>query len=290
MYSVVRRTVTGSILALIAVLFIPSQVHAQGGATTIRGTVTDAQGASVAHAKVTIDNPAKHFVRAQETTATGAFSFELIPVGDYNLYVEAPGFRKSELKDIHGLVDNSVTADIKMELGSLTETVQVEASAATVQVNTQDATLGNNIESPQIINLPLESRNVLALLTLQPPFTPDGYVAGGRSDHSNVTLDGVDITHAETSDVGKPVLRLNTEAVEEFRVATVDATADHGRSSAAQINLVTKSGTNSLHGSLFEFNRNTVFTGNDFFNGRAGLDRPKLIRNPFAGPLGGPVW
>ncbi len=289
MYFVGRKALTGIALFLVALFTMQAASWAQGGSTTIRGTVTDAQGAAVAHAKVTINSPAKNLARSQETTASGAFSFELIPVGDYNVFVEAAGFRKSEFKDIHGLVDNSVTIDVKLELGSLTETVQVEASAAIVQINTQDATLGNNIESAQIVNLPLESRNVLALLTLQPQVTPDGYVAGGRSDQSNVTLDGVDINDAETSDVGKPVLRLNTEAVEEFRVVTVGANADEGRSSAAQINLVTKSGTNSLHGSLFEFNRNTAYTANDFFNKLDGVDRAKLIRNTFGGVLGGPV-
>jgi len=92
-----------------------------------------------------------------------------------------------------------------------------------------------------------------------------------------------------TSDVGKPVLRLQAEAIEEFRVVTVGANADEGRSSAAQINLVTKSGSNSWHGSAFEFHRNTIFSANDFFNNRSGVDRPKLIRNTFGGALGGPI-
>lgn len=290
MHFVGRKVLIGIALLLIALFTMPSASWAQGGSTTIRGTVTDAQGAAVGHAKVTVSNPATNFLRSTETTSTGAYSFELIPVGDYSLTVEAAGFRKAELKGVHGLVDQVVTLDAKLELGSMQETVQVEASASIVQINTQDATLGNNIVSSQIIGLPIESRNVLALLTLQPQVTPSGYVAGGRSDQSNVTLDGVDINDAETSDVNKPVLRLNGEAVEEFRVVTVGANADEGRSSAAQINLVTKSGTNSFHGSAFEFNRNTVFTANDFFNNRSGVDRPKLIRNTFGGTLGGPIF
>jgi len=99
-----------------------------------------------------------------------------------------------------------------------------------------DATLGNNLSSAQLTQLPIKGRGILPLLTLQAQVTPTGYVAGGRSDQSNVTLDGVDINEAETSDVGKPVLRLNSEAIEEFRVVTVNAKADEGRSSAAQIN------------------------------------------------------
>jgi hypothetical protein len=283
-----RSVFTGLVL-FVALLFTVSKACGQSGATTIRGTVTDTQGASIARASVIIFNASTNFTRKVETSATGAFSFELIPVGDYEMTVEAAGFRKADFKGVHGLVDQVVTIDPKLEVGSIKETVQVEASASLVQINTQDATLGNNIVSSQIVQLPLESRNVLALLTLQPQVTPDGYVAGGRSDQSNVTLDGVDINDAETSDVGKPVLRLNSETIEEFRVVTVGANADEGRSSAAQINLVTKSGTNSFHGSAFEFNRNTIFTANDFFNNRSGVDRPKLIRNTFGGALGGPV-
>jgi hypothetical protein len=284
------RSILSSLVLLVALLFIACGAWGQSGATTIRGTVTDTQGASIAHAIVTISHASTNFARTAETSATGAYSFELIPVGDYDMTVEAAGFRKAELRGIHGLVDQVVTIDPKLEVGSVKEIVQVEASASLVQINTQDATLGNNIVSTQILELPIESRNVLSLLTLQPQVTPTGYVAGGRSDQSNVTLDGVDINDAETSDVGKPVLRLNSEAVEEFRVVTVGANADEGRSSAAQINLVTKSGTNNFHGSAFEFNRNTAFTANDFFNNRSGVDRPKLIRNTFGGSLGGPIW
>jgi hypothetical protein len=199
------RSVFTGLGLFVALLFTASNACGQSGATTIRGTVTDTQGASIAHASVTIFNASTNFTRKVETSATGAFSFELIPVGDYEMTVEAAGFRKADFKGIHGLVDQVVTIDPKLEVGSIKETVQVEASASLVQINTQDATLGNNIVSSQIVQLPLESRNVLALLTLQPQVTPDGYVAGGRSDQSNVTLDGVDINDAETSDVGKPL-------------------------------------------------------------------------------------
>jgi len=289
MHSVGRKALAGFVLVLIALFMTQSAAWAQGGSTTIRGTVTDSQNAAVGHAAVKISNHATNFTRSMETSTTGAFSFELIPVGDYELTVEAPGFRKAEFRGVHGLVDTVVTIDAKLEVGSISETVQVEASSSAVQINTQDATLGNNFVSQQITQLPMESRNVLSLLTLQPQVTRTGYVAGGRSDQSNVTLDGVDINDAETSDVGKPVLRLQAEAIEEFRVVTVGANADEGRSSAAQINLVTKSGSNSWHGSAFEFHRNTIFTANDFFNNRSGVDRPKLIRNTFGGALGGPI-
>src|SRR5262249_45968103 len=141
----------------------------------------------------------------------------------------------------------------------------------------------------QLTQLPLEGRNVLDLLTLQPGVTRDGSVAGARSDQSNITLDGVDINEAQTNSLSSPVLRLNSEAVEEFRVNTLNANSNQGRSSAAQVNLVTKSGTNHFHGAAFEQNRSTGFTSNDFFNNRTGLPRPLLIRNVFGGAIGGPI-
>jgi carboxypeptidase family protein len=284
-----RSIIMTGFAVLICALFFSTEGWGQTGASTIRGTAKDPSEALVSGAKVTLTNLETNAVRTAVTTTSGTFSFELIPVGDYEVRVEAKGFQKLVLRPVHALVSNVTDVTAKLEIGQLSSTVVVEAADAAVQVNTQDATMGNNFVSQQITQLPMESRNVLSLLTLQAQVTPDGYVAGGRSDQSNVTLDGVDINDAETSDVSAPVLRLNAEAIEEFRVVTVGANADEGRSSAAQINLVTKSGSNSWHGSAFEFHRNTIFTANDFFNKLSGVDRPKLIRNVFGGTLGGPI-
>ena len=274
-----RSFLIGSLAVLVCLLLFPGTGWGQTGASTIRGSVKDQSGALVSGATVTLTNLETNAVRTAETTTSGAFAFELVPVGDYEVRIEAKGFRKSIVRPVQALVANVTDVPVTLEIGELSSTVTVEAAEATVQVNTQDATLGNNFVAQQITQLPMESRNVLSLLTLQAQVTPDGYVAGGRSDQSNVTLDGVDINDAETSDVKAPVLRLNAEAIEEFRVVTVGSNADEGRSSAAQINLVTKSGTNSWHGSAFEFHRNTIFTANDLFNKLSGVDRPKLLRN-----------
>src|SRR6266550_439015 len=274
---------------LVCALVFAATGWGQTGTSTIRGTVKDPSNALVSGATVTITSLETNAVRTMQTTTAGTFVFEFLSVGDYEIKVEAKGFRKSVVRPVQALVANVTDVSVALEIGEISSTVTVEAVAATVQVNTADATLGNNFSSTQLTQLPIEGRGVLPLLTLQAQVTPDGYVAGGRSDQSNVTLDGVDINDAETSDVSKPVLRLNSEAIEEFRVVTVNANSDEGRSSAAQINLVTKSGTNSWHGSAFEFHRNTIFTANDFFNNRSGVERPKLIRNVFGGTLGGPI-
>jgi hypothetical protein len=279
----------GNFAVLVGLLIFAAAVWGQTGASSIRGTVKDQSDALVADATVTLTNLQTNAVRTTVTTTSGTFSFEIVAVGDYEVTVEAKGFRKLVIRPVRAQVANVTDVPATLEIGQLSSMVTVEAVATALQVNTEDATLGNNFSSVQLTQLPIEGRGVLPLLTLQAQVTPDGYVAGGRSDQSNVTLDGIDINDAETSDIRTPVLRLNSEALEEFRVVTVNANSDEGRSSAAQVNLVTKSGTNSWHGSAFEFHRNTIFTANDFFNNRSGVDRPKLIRNVFGGTLGGPI-
>src|SRR6185503_9527761 len=187
------------------------------------------------------------------------------------------------------LVAKTTALTIQLEIGNVSESVTVSAGAGEVLVNKQDGTLGNNFVNQQITQLPLEARSPLALVTLQPGVTQQGYVAGARSDQSNITLDGVDINEAQTNSIGSPVLRLNAEAIEEFRVTTVNANAASGRSSGAQISVVSKSGSNDFHGSLFWANRNTSTTANDYFNNRSGVGRPKLIRNTYGGSIGGPI-
>ena len=281
----------------------------QAGTATVRGTVTDPQGNVVPGATVTLINPSTNASRTTTSTNDGIFTFEQVAVGDYRVEVAAKGFKKAVVTDVHALVAKVTPVDVRVEIGNVTETVTVASSMGEVLVNRDDGTLGNNFVNQQITQLPLEARNVVSLLTLQPGVTPTGYVTGARSDQSNITLDGIDINEAQTNAIGSPVLRLNSEAIEEFRVTTANPNANQGRSSGAQISLITKSGSNEWHGSLFEAHRNTVFTANDFFNNRNGRfgptdsavilgtakvgdlrnPRPKLLRNTFGGALGGPI-
>jgi len=283
-------------------LLLGSFAFAQTSNTSLNGVVKDQQDRVIANATVTLTNTATATVRTQKTGAEGHYSFDLLTPGDYKLEVQAAGFRKQTLQSIHVLIAQANTLDVSMQVGATTEEVTVSAESSQVMVDTQDASLGNNFVSQQITQLPLEARNVLSLLTLQPGVTKDGYVAGSRADQSNVTLDGVDINEASSNAIGPvqtditvpnaekgPVLRLNSEAIEEFRVATLNSGAGGGRSSGAQIALVTKSGTNTWHGAAFESNRNTIFTANDWFNNHSGVPRPTLIRNTYGGAVGGPI-
>jgi hypothetical protein len=143
--------------------------------------------------------------------------------------------------------------------------------------------------------LPLNANNVVGLLSLQPGVTRSGFVNGGRADQSNITLDGVDVNEQQdgldvvTDEAFASVLRVTRDSLQEFRVTTTNPNAEQGRSSGAQVSLVTRSGSNQWHGSLFETHRNTVTTANDFFNNAAGVERPQLLRNIFGGSVGGPI-
>lgn len=290
-------------------LLIGTRAQAQTGTSAVGGTVTDAQGKAVAGAKVTLKSVATNAARSLESTNNGTYLFDLITPGGYLIEVEARGFNKTVVDNVQALIGKQTETNVQLSVGQISQTVEVRASLSDALINTQDASLGNVFDSNQISQLPLEGRNVVDLLSLQPGATHEGYVTGSRADQSNITLDGVDINNAQTgnaaiatSDNGLvigslsasitsgPVLRLNSEAIEEFRVTTANGNANEGRSSGAQINLVTKSGSNTWHGAAFEFYRGTKFEANDFFSNASGTPRTPLVRNTFGGALGGPIW
>ena len=310
-----ERQVKPVLSAVLTLLMLYGSVPAQTGASSIRGTVVDPQKQALSNATLTLTSVETNTTRTQKSNDDGGFVFDLIPPGTYKVDVEAQGFKKTTVNTVRALVDKPTVLEIQMEIGQITESVSVSAGAAAVLLNTQDATIGNNFESKQISQLPLESRNVVALLSLQPGVTPDGYVTGSRADQANVTLDGVDVNEQQTGldnisgSAFSSVLRVTPDSIEEFRVTTSNPNAAQGRSSGAQVSLITRSGTNEFHGSLYEYHRNTKTSANDFFNNRAGtytptdtevilglknvgeekLPRPKLIRNLFGGTIGGPI-
>jgi hypothetical protein len=304
----------GYTCVLLGVLAMSSVSFAQTGSSSVRGIVSDLQGRTVAGANVALINEQKNFNRTQTTSDNGSYVFTAVPPGTYRIEVEATGFKKSAISEVHALVDTPSSIDIQLEVGNVSETVSVTAGGD-APINTTDATIGNTFESRRITELPLNAGNVVGLLSLQPGVTRTGFVNGGRSDQANITLDGVDVNEQQngldvvTNQAFSSVLRVMRDSVQEFRVVTTNPNADTGRSSGAQVSLVTKSGTNDWHGSLFEYHRNTVTTANDFFNNKAGrflatdpqvlsgtakagdakLPRPPLLRNFFGGSLGGPI-
>jgi hypothetical protein len=269
-------------------LFLCTNVFSQTGTATITGTIVDQQGNAIPGARVTLISD-RNVRRDVMTNDSGTYTFASVQPGSYQIEVEATGFKRASVSAFQALVDRPTEVKVQLEIGQVTETVTVTATGIESLINTQDASVGNNFTSQQIEQLPLQGRNVANLLSLQAAVTPDGSVAGGRSDQANITLDGVDVNNQQEGTAFTPVLRVNPDSVDEFRVTTASPDASKGRSAGAQISLITKSGTNEFRGALYAYNRNTFFTANDFFNNLSGIERPKLNRNLFGGRLAGPI-
>ena len=286
-----------------------SLILAQTGTTSIRGIVSDKSGAVIPDAQVKLTSRDLAVERTTTTNQSGQYEFPALQPGRYDLTVESKGFRKFNQTDIELLVNNPATVNVLLQVGTSTETVEVSAQSETI--NTTDASLGVAFGENQVKQLPLESRNVGDLLSLQagvvytgdnPTVTQEmkdtdtrsGSVNGARSDQSNVTLDGIPV-NPKGGYAFQSVLPVTLDSVEEFRVTTSNADADEGVAGGAQVALVTKSGTNNFHGSVYEYNRNSYFSANDYFLKQSELqsgepNTPQFLnRNIFGGSLGGPI-
>ena len=279
-----------SFLTISVSAIFAGNAFAQVGTTGISGTITDQDGAIVPGATVKLTNPANGFTRTVTTNENGGYKFAAILPAAYTLEVEAGNFKKLVKQSIEAPVDNPVTINLALEPGNVSITIDVTTSDIESIVNTQDASIGNNFVPRQITQLPTDSRNVAELLSLQPGVTIDGYVNGGRSDQANITLDGIDVNDQQAAGAFESVLRTTTESTEEFRVTTTNPNAGQGRSSGAQISLVTKSGTNDLRGAAFYFKRPNFGSANTFINNRAGVEREGIDRDIFGGAIGGPIF
>jgi hypothetical protein len=269
-----------------------------GQSSSLSGTVVDPQGNTVAGATITATNVATGATRATTSSKEGAYQIPQLAPGTYRVRAEGQGFASVALENVQVLVSTPATLNITFkQVGSVSETVTVQGGESVI--NTTDATIGNTFDNVKVLSLPLLSRNIVGLLSLQPGVTAQindtdnprrgGYVNGARSDQSNVTLDGIDVNEQQGGRAFFSVLRSTPDSLQEFRVTTTNPNADQGRSSGAQVSLVTKSGSNNWHGSLYESHRNDFTAANDWFNNKAGVDRPKLLRNNFGGAIGGPI-
>ena len=299
-----QRT-AGTLLSLSASLVCATVASpAQTATTSLRGTVTDSTGAAISAAHLTLDDPARGLHVERSSSATGEFQFLQLAPGTYTLSIEAAGFTAQHLTE-HLLVAQPSTENLTLSIAG--STAEVTVSSQSPALNTTDATLGAALPAASVQELPSEGRNVPDLLSLQPGVlylghnidqnfdSRSGAVAGARSDQGNVTLDGVDNNDQVAGYAFTGVLRSTLDSVDEFRVITTGTNADTGRSSGAQINILTRSGSNALHGTLYEYNRNTFLTANNWFNKQAQVaagdpNKPgKLIRNTFGAALGGPL-
>ena len=303
--------ITRTVCAGVALLAGAWNVYSQATAS-LRGTISDSQGLVLPAAVLTLTSVENGAVRKVVSDSAGSYAFLQVPPGTYRIVAEKPGFTTANRDEIQLLVNTPRTLDLQLAVGATTETVNV--TAETTAVNTVDASVGNPLSEHQVRQLPLQTRNVVELLSLQPGVTSTGEVMGARRDQNNIILDGVDVNNNQNSGLVSQntsttsggfqgsnanganinsgftaVLPIPLDSVQEFRVTVAGEGPSEGRSSGGQVALVTKSGANQLHGSLYEFNRNTLTAANTWFNNQTGVPRQPLIRNQFGGSIGGKI-
>jgi hypothetical protein len=249
---------------------------------------------------VALDNDQTNLHLKTTTNEEGIYQFlRLAPGPGYKLTFSKEGFNKVEITDVYLGVNSTSTHNATLEIGVITQSVEVKATGEQT-IDTADATIGNVFGTDLLHSLPIQIReSPAALLQLQPGVVPltdndasgnrSGAVTGARADQGNITIDGIDANDQATGQAFATVGNAPVDAIQEFRGVTAGDTADMGRSSGAQIQLVTKSGTNDWHGNAYEYHRNTITAANTFFNNASGVPRAALIRNQFGGSLGGPI-
>jgi hypothetical protein len=294
------------VLAAVCLLFIFTvATHGVGTTGTLVGTVTDAKGGVISGAKVTIRNTGTNATREVTTSTTGEYSVPLLPPGQYEVTVEHPGFKRAVFGGIKLEVDQTVRVDAALEVGEVSQQITVTEAAPLVQTDT--STVGQVIDQEKVSQLPLNQRNFLAFTLLVPgaQLPSDGSqnstqggaisVNGAREQANNFLLDGVDNNDLA---INQYTVLPSIDAIQEFKVQSSDSSAEYGRSGGAQINVVTKSGTNEIHGTGFEFMRNRHLDAKNFFDqpyctpssepGTCG-PIPRLDRNQYGGTIGGPI-
>jgi hypothetical protein len=292
-----RRWVAGLGIVLATALLTVLPVRAQE-VSGVTGVVLDKSGLAVGGVAVALDNAKTGLHLETTTNEQGSYQFLRVPPGQgYKLTFAKDGFRKLELSDVALGVETTSTRNATLEVGQVTQTVEVQASAAET-LNTTDASVGNVLDARTLRDLPSLIRETpAALLGLQAGVVANsggsanqaGAVTGSRTDQGNVTIDGIDVNDQAGGFSFATVGNAPIDSVQEFRATTANPEAYDGRSSGAQIQLVTKSGTNDFHGAVYEYNRTAATAANDFFNNSAGVARPALTRNQFGADVGGPI-
>jgi hypothetical protein len=274
------------LIALVVFVLIIGVLPLAAQTSSLQGVISDASGAIIPGAVVTLTNTETTVSRQALTDQLGSYQFLQVPPGPYKVEVQLPGF-STKVSNVTLQVGQPQTLNLEMAVGQAADVVSVLAETTTI--NTQNATVGNPFTEKQIIELPLQTRNVVALLSQEPGVASSGQVLGARPDQNNVILDGTNVNDTRGADGFNSVLQIPLDSVQEFRTTIAGQGADQGHMAGGQVAIVTKSGTNTFHGSVYEYNRNTAFEANDWFSNRAHVARPALIRNQYGASVGGPI-
>src|SRR6266852_884120 len=290
-------------VCLIALCFFAvERGSAQLNTADILGTITDAAGAVIPGAKVTVQNTATNDTKTATSNTTGDFVFNLMQPGQYTVTVEAASFKKATVS-LAVLAGDRARANVQLQVGEVTQTVEVEAQSPALQ--TDSATLSTTVSAQAVQDLPLNGRNFVTLVqstvgvaagpsnSILSGTRPDerrqtaNIIANGMNEvFNNQLLDGMDNNEREQFTL---LIRPSIDMIKEIKVDTNSYPAEVGRAGGAVINLLTKSGTNEFHGGLYEYLRNDKLNASDFFDNKTGVLRPKYRHNQFGGSLGGPI-
>ncbi len=298
----VLKTFRDSTLLLVFLFFSVSAGFCQLTTADILGTVTDATGAVVPNAEITLTNLGTNEKRTTQSNGSGDYSFTLLPVGHYSISVRAGGFQASITKDLSVEAGDRARNDVHLQAGA--ETVVVEVTASTPLLQADSATVSSTVTAKAVQDLPLNGRNFVQLVQLVPGANEgpgNGLSSGGRPDDrrnnaaglsvngqddtlNNWVIDGVDDNERIIGTIG---VKPNVEGIQEITVQTNSYAAEAGRTAGGVINIVTRSGTNQFHGSVYEYFRNDIFDARNFFQNTG--NKPELRQNQFGASIGGPI-
>src|SRR6266478_9285742 len=283
------RLILGSIFLVLAATFALAQTG------SIQGTVTDSGGAVVQGAEITVKNLGSNAVRTVTSSGTGAYSIPSLPPSTYDVTVKMASFKTFHVSDLPLTVAQTLGVDASLEPGAVTEEVVVRASEVP-PVDLETSQVSNLVDSRQILDLPLITRDPYSLVLLSPGTSQTNTSLGGftvngsRERNNNFLLDGVDNNDTSVPGIPGGVLSADPESTQEFRVITNNFNAEYGRNTGAIIDVVTKSGTNQFHGDAYEFGRWNGFGGaRDWFNRPANGPQDPYIRHQFGFSIGGPI-
>ena len=284
--------------AAVLTVLLSLSAWAQSFTASVRGTITDESGASVGGGKILVTDTERGTTFRAEADASGRFVVTALPPGRYVLLAESAGFKKFSSGKFSLAVQEQVTIDVKLQIGDIATTVEVQGSAALV--NTTISNLGQVIDNKYILSLPNLARNSMSLAYLTPGVVGSGgrrgdnntnFVANGsRNSTSDVLVDGATVTTVEqNSGVTDLKFSPSVDVVQEFKMQTNFFSAEYGQTGGAVVNMVTRSGTNAFHGTGYYFLRDDVLNANDWFSNRAGRAIPAFRRDQYGGVIGGPV-